>query len=61
MGKLATLYGAVADSFERGTDLLRETAGIVLRESTVERTTEAAGTRIAEHVQKGRTWGGQQP
>ena len=61
VGKLATLCGAVADSFERGTDLLRETAGIVLSESTVERTTEAAGPRIAEHIQKGRTWGGQQP
>jgi hypothetical protein len=56
--RLATLCGAVADSFEKGTELLKETAGIVLSESTVERTTEAAGARIAEHLQKGRVFGG---
>jgi hypothetical protein len=56
--RLATLCGAVADSFEKGTELLKETAGIVLSESTVQRTTEAAGTRIAQHVQKGHTFGG---
>jgi hypothetical protein len=56
--RLATLCGAVADSFEKGTELLAETAGIVLGESTVQRTTEATGTRLAEHLQKGRTFGG---
>jgi hypothetical protein len=56
--RLATLCGAVADSFEKGTELLKETAGVRLGESTVQRTTEAAGARIAEHVQKGRTFGG---
>ena len=56
--RLATLCGAVADSFERGAELLTETAGIVLSESTVERTTEATGERIAQHLQKGRTFGG---
>jgi hypothetical protein len=56
--RLATLCGAVADSFEKGTELLKETAGVVLSESTVQRTTEATGTRIAEHFQKGRTFGG---
>jgi hypothetical protein len=43
---------------EKGTELLHETAGIRLGESTVERTTEAAGERIAQHLQKGRTFGG---
>lgn len=56
--RLATLCGAVADSFEKGTELLQETAGVRLSESTVQRTTEATGERIAEHVQKGRTFGG---
>jgi hypothetical protein len=56
--RLATLCGAVADSFEKGAELLKETAGIVLSESTVERTTEATGERIADHLQKGRTFGG---
>jgi hypothetical protein len=56
--RLATLCGAVADSFERAAELLTETAGIVLSESTVERTTEATGERIAQHLRKGRTFGG---
>lgn len=56
--RLATLCGAVADSFEKGTELLKEAAGIRLGESTVQRTTEATGTRLAEHMQKGRTFGG---
>ena len=38
--------------------MLKETAGVVLSESTVQRTTEATGERIAEHVKKGRTFGG---
>jgi hypothetical protein len=56
--RLATLCGAVADSFEKGTELLKETAGVVLSESTVRRTTEATGHRIATHVRKGRAFGG---
>jgi hypothetical protein len=54
------LCGAVADSFEKGSDLLKETAGVRLSESTVERTTIAVGERIAAHLQKGRTFGGKQ-
>jgi hypothetical protein len=46
--RLVTLTGAVADSFEKGGDLLEETAGLHLSESTVQRTTEAAGQRIAD-------------
>jgi len=59
--RLAALCGAVADSFEKGTDLLRETAGIRPSESTVQRTTEAAGERLADLLGKGRTFGGKQP
>lgn len=59
--RLTTLCGAVADSFEKGTDLLVETAGIRLSESTVQRVTEAAGKRIADFWAKGRTFGGKQP
>jgi hypothetical protein len=59
--RLAALCGAVADSFEKGTELLKETAGVVLSESTVQRTTEATGARIAEHLRTGRTFGGKAP
>jgi hypothetical protein len=59
--QLTSLSGAVADSFERGADLLKEMAGIRLSESTVQRTTEATGERIAEHLDKGRVFGGKQP
>jgi hypothetical protein len=52
--------GAVADSFDKGAELLRETTGLRLSESTVQRTTEAVGARIATHLQKGRWIGGQQ-
>jgi hypothetical protein len=55
--RLSTLCGAVADSFDKGAELLRETAGIRLSESTVQRTTEAVGERIARHLQKGRLIG----
>ena len=41
--------------------MLRETAGIRLSESTVERTTEATGGRILQHLQAGRMFGGKQP
>lgn len=61
MERLATLCGAVADSFEKGAELLKETAGIRLSESTVQRTTEATGERIARHLHKGGTFGGKTP
>src|SRR5512135_869455 len=51
--RVATLAGAVADSFEKGADLLDEMAGVRLGESTVERTTEDAGQRLATAVQAG--------
>lgn len=55
--RLTTLTGAVADSFEKGAELLAETAGIHLSESTVERTTEAVGQRIAAVLTPGRGLG----
>jgi hypothetical protein len=55
--RLSTLCGGVADSFDKGSELLRETAGIRLSESTVQRTTEAVGERIARHLRKGRLIG----
>jgi hypothetical protein len=59
--RLAALCGAAADSFEKGAELLKETAGIRLSESTVQRATKATGERIAEHLRKGRTFGGKGP
>jgi hypothetical protein len=55
--RVATLAGAVADSFEKGADLLEEMSGARLSESTVERTTEGAGQRLAEAVAAGATIG----
>src|SRR5207248_2791061 len=43
--RVTTLAGTVADSFEKGAELLHEMAGVRLGESTVERTTEDAGGR----------------
>jgi len=51
--RVATLAGAVADSFEKGAELLEELSGIRLAESTVERTTEDAGRRLAAAVEAG--------
>ena len=47
----------MSDSFAKGTDLLRETAGIRLGEATVQRTTEDVGARIAERLQAHQTFG----
>jgi hypothetical protein len=55
--RVATLAGTVADSFEKAADLLQEMAGVRLGESTVERTAEDAGTRLAEAVATGTTFG----
>jgi hypothetical protein len=51
--RLATLAGAVSPSFERGADLLWETAGLRLSESTIERTTEETGERITGLLDEG--------
>jgi hypothetical protein len=55
--RVATLAGTVADSFEKGAELLDEMAGVRLGESTVERTTEEAGQRLADAVAAGATLG----
>jgi hypothetical protein len=55
--RLATLAGVVADSFERGTDLLQEMGGIRLSESTVQRTAEDVGVRIEELLDQGMVFG----
>jgi hypothetical protein len=55
--QLATLAGAVADSFGKGADLLQEMASLRLCESTVQRTTEGVGARLAELLAEGITFG----
>jgi hypothetical protein len=40
---------------------LRKLAGLCLSESTVERTTEATGTRLGEHLQGGKVFGNAKP
>jgi hypothetical protein len=55
--RVATLAGAVADSFEKGAELLEEMAGVSLSEATVERTTEDAGRRLAAAVAADQTLG----
>jgi hypothetical protein len=55
--RVVTLAGTVADSFEKAADLVQEMAGTRLGESTVERTTEDAGARLAAQLQAGRTFG----
>lgn len=59
--QLATLAGAVGESFERGAGLLQEMAGVRLSESTVERTTEDTGERLATLWNEGATLGPSQP
>jgi hypothetical protein len=55
--RVAVLAGTVADSFEKGAELLEEMSGAWLCESTVERTTEDAGQRLADAVAAGATFG----
>jgi hypothetical protein len=55
--RVATLAGAVADSFEKGAELLEEMAGARLSEATVERTAEDAGRRLAGAVEAGTAFG----
>jgi hypothetical protein len=55
--RVASSAGAVADSFEKGADLLEEMGGVRVSESTVERTTEDAGRRLAGAVAAGATFG----
>ena len=59
--QLTALTGSVADSFEKGSDLLAKTTGVRLCESTVERTTETVGERIAAKLGAGKTFGAKKP
>jgi hypothetical protein len=54
---LATLAGAVGDSFEKGAQLLAEMAAIRLSEATVQRTTQDAGRRLETLLGQGYTVG----
>ena len=55
--RVASLAGTVADSFEKGAELLEEMGGVRVSESTVERTTEDAGGRLADVVKAGAALG----
>jgi hypothetical protein len=55
--RVAALAGTVADSFEKGAELLDEMAGVGVSEATVGRTAEDAGTRLAQAVGAGATLG----
>lgn len=59
--RLTTLAGAVADSFEKGADLLEEMTGLSLSESTVQQTAESAGERIGKSFSQGRGFGKSEP
>lgn len=54
VSSLAGVLGSFADGAER---VLRKMAGLRLSESTVERTTEAAGQRVRERLREGETLG----
>jgi hypothetical protein len=55
--RLASLAGGVSPGFEKGAELLEEMAGVRLSESTVQRTTEDVGARIAALLGRGITPG----
>jgi hypothetical protein len=55
--RLTSLAGGVGPSFEKAAELLEEMSGVDLAESTVERTTEDVGLRIAALQGGGVTFG----
>jgi hypothetical protein len=56
--RLVSLAGALSDSFAEAAErVLPEMAGLRVAETTVQRTTEGVGERIAEHRRRGRTFG----
>ncbi len=55
--QLTTLAGGVSDSFDKARQLLHEMAALRLSESTVERTTEDVGQRLAKLQGQGITFG----
>jgi len=55
--RVSALAGTVGDGFKNGARLVEEMAGIRLSESTTERTTEDAGTRLRQLQEAGQTLG----
>ena len=56
--EIVTLAGALSESFaEAAEQLLPKMTGVRLAETTVQRTSEAAGERLGAHLQAGRTLG----
>lgn len=51
----------MADSFQKGAELLEEASGVKLSESTVQRTTRATGQSIAETISGGKALGRADP
>jgi hypothetical protein len=59
--EVTTLLG-ITSSFGKASDrLLHKTAGLRLSESTVERTTEAAGERLGKRLEQGEVFGPKKP
>jgi hypothetical protein len=55
--QLVCLAGTLSDGFEEAaTKVLPEMANLKVAETTVQRTTEAAGQRVADHLHAGGTW-----
>jgi hypothetical protein len=55
--RLVCLAGTLSDGFEEAaTKVLPEMAGLKVAETTVQRTTEAAGERVADHLRAGGTF-----
>jgi hypothetical protein len=57
--RAVSLAGLLTDSFEEAAEkVLPELSGIRLSETTVQRTTEAAGARLGSHLEQGKVLGG---
>jgi len=60
--RAASLAGLLTDSFEEAAEkVLPELSGLHLSETAVQRTTEAAGARLGEHLDQGKALGGPTP
>lgn len=56
--RLVSLAGTLSDGFEEASEtVLPEMAGLRVAETTVQRTAEAVGADIADHLRQGRTFG----
>jgi hypothetical protein len=60
--RAVSLAGLLTDSFEEAAEkVLPELSGLRLSETTIQRTTEAAGERLGEHLDQGKVLGGPTP